>query len=77
LTDNQTRGKIFEHLKEVFDMDEAKVLKCLKELHEEIEIDAGQDTSVVKDDTEPLDGLGGFDSPLIPNVVRGLAKPWA
>lgn len=55
-------------------MDEAAVLICLKELHSEIEIDAGEDPSLVTDDIQPLDGLVGFDSPLIPNVVRRLAK---
>lgn len=55
-------------------MDEAVVLEQLKKVHREIEIDAGKDPATVKDDVLPLDGLGGFDSLLIPNVIRGLAK---
>jgi hypothetical protein len=55
-------------------MNEAAVLEQLKELHREIEIDAGEDPGTVKDDVLPLDGLGGFDSLLIPNIIRGLAR---
>lgn len=55
-------------------MDEAVVLEQLKKLHREIEADAGKDPSVVNDDVLPLDGLGGFDSVLIPNIIRGLAR---
>ena len=55
-------------------MDEAAVLEQLKKLHREIEIDAGKDPATVKDDVLPLDALGGFDSVLIPNVIRGLAR---
>lgn len=55
-------------------MDEAAVLQQLKKLHREIEADAGKDPSVVNDDVLPLDGLGGFDSVLIPNIIRGLAR---
>lgn len=55
-------------------MDEATVLEQLKKLHREIESDAGKDPTVVKDDVFPLDELTGFDSVLIPNVIRGLAK---
>lgn len=55
-------------------MDEAVVLGHLKALHREIELDAGKDPDAVHDDVLPLDGLGGFDSPLIPNVIRGLAR---
>ena len=55
-------------------MDEALVLEQLKKLHQEIESDAGKDPDAVKDDVFPLDELGGFDSVLIPNVIRGLAK---
>jgi hypothetical protein len=55
-------------------MNDDAVLERLKELHREIELDAGKDPAVVTDDVLPLDGLGGFDSVLIPNVIRGLAK---
>ena len=55
-------------------MDESAVFKLLVELHREIEVDAGEDPAAVKPDVLPLDGLKGFDSILIPNVVRGLAK---
>ena len=55
-------------------MDEAIALEQLKKLHREIETDAGKDPATVKDDVFPLDELGGFDSVLIPNVIRGLAK---
>lgn len=55
-------------------MDEATVLDQLKKLHREIESDAGKDPDVVGDDVSPLDALTGFDSTLIPNVIRGLAK---
>ncbi len=50
------------------------VLECLLEKHREIEEDAGEDPSLVTGGTMPIDGLAGFDSPLIPTVVRGLAK---
>ena len=55
-------------------MDEAVVLEQLKKVHREIEIDAGKDPATVEDEVFPLDGLGGFDSILIPNVIRGLAR---
>src|SRR5687767_1341791 len=55
-------------------MDEAVVLGHLKGLHREIESDAGKDPDVVGDDVLPLDDLGGFDSILIPNMIRGVAK---
>ena|SRR5688572_18544809 len=55
-------------------MDEAAVLGVLKNLHQEIESDAGKDPAAVGDEVSPLDYLGGFDSILIPNVIRGLAK---
>ena len=55
-------------------MNEATVLEQLKKLHQEIEADAGKDPATVKDDVLPLDELAGFDSVLIPNVIRGLAK---
>lgn len=55
-------------------MEKAAVLVRLKELHREIEADAGKDPDLVTDDVEPLDGLVGFDSPLIPNVIRSLAR---
>lgn len=55
-------------------MDSTAVLERLKELHKEIELDAGKDPALVGDDVQPIGGLGGFDSPLIPTVVRGLAK---
>src|SRR5690242_11462326 len=55
-------------------MDEATVLEQLTKLHQVIESDAGKDTAVVRDDVFPLDELAGFDSVLIPNVIRGLAK---
>ena len=55
-------------------MNEAEVLEELRKLHEEIESDAGKDPAAVKDDVSPLDDLAGFDSVLVPNVIRGLAK---
>ena len=55
-------------------MNEATVLEQLKKLHQEIEADAGKDPAIVKDDVFPLDELAGFDSVLIPNVIRRLAK---
>lgn len=55
-------------------MNEAIVLEQLMKLHQEIESDAGNNPATVKDDVLPLDELGGFDSVLIPNVIRGLAK---
>jgi hypothetical protein len=54
-------------------MDEAAVLRRLKEIHRDIEIDAGKDPDCVMDDVQPFDGLAGFDSLLFPNVVRELA----
>lgn len=55
-------------------MNQSTVLVRLKELHREIEVDAGKDPALVRDEVQPVDGLGGFDSPLIPTVVRALAK---
>ena len=55
-------------------MDHATVLQHLKRLHREIETDDGYDPNAVRDDVFPLDGLSGFDSLLIPNVIRRLAK---
>ena len=55
-------------------MDETAVLTRLKELHREIEADAGKDPDLVTDGVQPLDALGGFDSTLIPNVIRELAR---
>ena len=55
-------------------MNEVTVLEQLTKLHQEIESDAGKDPAAVKDDVFPLDELAGFDSVLIPNVIRGLAK---
>lgn len=55
-------------------MDETVALEQLKGLHREIESDAGKDPVAVTDDVFPLDELAGFDSVLIPNVIRGLAK---
>lgn len=55
-------------------MDENTALERLKELHREIELDAGENPDSVGDDICPLDALGGFDSTLIPNIIRGLAK---
>ncbi len=48
-------------------------LAHLIRLHEEIEADSGCDTAGISADTSPLDMLSGFDSLLIPNVIRGLA----
>lgn len=50
------------------------VLNHFKRLHREIESDAGEDPQRVTDDVKPFDGLAGFDSPLIPSVVRTIAK---
>ena len=55
-------------------MNEAIVLQQLTKLHQEIESDAGKDPAAVNDDVFPIDELAGFDSVLIPNVIRGLAK---
>lgn len=55
-------------------MNEAIVLEQLTKLHQEIESDAGKDPVAVRDDVFPLDELAGFDSVLIPNVIRGLAR---
>lgn len=55
-------------------MDEAKALAKLKDIHREIEKDAQKNPDLVTDDVQPLDGLEGFDSQLIPNVIRELAK---
>ena len=55
-------------------MDHGVVLENLKRLHREIEADAGKDPDLVVDGVHPLEGLQGFDSPLIPNVIRGLAR---
>jgi len=55
-------------------MDEVVVLRYLEDLHREIERDSGKNPDLVTDDVQPLNGLGGFDSTLIPNVIRGLAR---
>lgn len=55
-------------------MDATAVLEHLKTLHREIEIDDGKDPAHVTDDVQPLDALGGFESQLIPNIIRGLAR---
>lgn len=55
-------------------MDPRDVLKHLKAIHQEVEADCGKDPARVTDSVQPLEGLGGFDSPLIPTVVRMLAK---
>jgi hypothetical protein len=55
-------------------MQEEVVLKHLKQVHREIEQDAGQDPDLVTDEACPADSLRGFDSPLIPNVIRAVGK---
>ena len=55
-------------------MDSATVLEHLERLHREIEADAGYDPTAVQGDVLPLEGLRGFDSLLIPNVIRGVAR---
>ena len=55
-------------------MDHATVLEKLKSFHREIEVDDGKDPNAVTDDVCPLDGLSGFDSLLIPGVIRQLAS---
>jgi len=55
-------------------MDEALVLTKLTEIHRAFEKDAGLNPNLVSDDAIPLGGLAGFDSPLIPNAIRELAK---
>ena len=55
-------------------MHHSTVLEHLTRLHREIEADDGQDPKAVRDDVFPLDGLSGFDSLLIPNVIRELAN---
>ncbi len=54
-------------------MDTNTTLEHLIRLHQEIEADAGCDTAGIGAETSPLDMLSGFDSLLIPNVIRGLA----
>jgi hypothetical protein len=55
-------------------VDVEKVLEHLKQLHREIEVDAGKDPNRVSDTIIPLDELEGFDSNLVPNMIRALAK---
>lgn len=55
-------------------MDAKRVLESLKELHRDMELDCGHEADQVGDATQPLDDLQGFDSPLIPTIVRQLAK---
>ncbi len=55
-------------------MDETTVLQNLIELHRDVELDCGKDPGRVSADVQPLDDLSGFDSPLIPTLVRLLAK---
>jgi len=55
-------------------MHEAQVLIKLAEIHRGFERDAGSNPDLVTGDVIPLGELAGFDSPLIPNVIRELAK---
>lgn len=55
-------------------MDTNTVAKALVEVHKEIETDTGHDTSSISMTCHPLNDLRGFDSPLIPNAVRMVAK---
>lgn len=55
-------------------MDVRDALKQFMVIHKEVESDCGCDPAKVTKDVQPLDGLGGFDSTLIPTVVRMVAK---
>ncbi len=50
------------------------VVEKLIQLHREIQVDCGHDLEGVTRDCCPLDDLPGFDSLLIPGIVRGLAR---
>lgn len=54
-------------------MDRQLVEKELITIHTDLERDMGHETTVTSA-TNPLDDLEGFDSPLIPNVVRTLSR---
>ncbi len=55
-------------------MDPSFVAEKLVQMHRERQIDCGQDPEVVTPDCCPLDDLAGFDSLLIPGIVRELAR---
>lgn len=55
-------------------MDHADVVRTLIEIHRAAEADGGFDADRVTPTACPLTGLKGFDSQLIPQVVRQLAR---
>lgn len=55
-------------------MDVATVTSVLIAIHKELQEDAGHDPDVVSERTCPLDDLPGFDSLLIPDAIRTLAR---
>lgn len=50
------------------------VLEELTRLHQGIEAQLGHDPSAVRADAAPLRDLPGFDSPLIPTIIRRLLR---
>jgi hypothetical protein len=55
-------------------MEHADVVRMLTQLHRDAEADGGFDPDRVTPTTCPLTGLKGFDSQLIPQFVRQLAR---
>jgi hypothetical protein len=55
-------------------MDHADVVRTLIQIHRAAEADGGFDPDRVTRSTCPLTGLKGFDSQLIPQFVRQLAR---
>src|SRR5688500_14931933 len=55
-------------------MDANTVTRALIAIHRELQEDAGHEPDAVNDSTCPLDDLPGFDSLLIPDAIRTLAR---
>lgn len=55
-------------------MDHADVVRTLIQIHRDAEADGGFDPNRVTPSACPLTGLKGFDSQLIPQFVRQLAR---
>jgi hypothetical protein len=55
-------------------MDNADVVQTLIQMHRDAEADGGYDPDRVTPTACPLTGLKGFDSQLIPQFVRQLAR---
>jgi hypothetical protein len=55
-------------------MDITVVVDRLVEVHREIQEEGGHDPGTIGPETRPLEDLPGFDSMLVPDAVRQLAR---